>query len=455
MLKTRREFLGTTTATGVASAFCSRPALGLGGDVVVEPERRLHALSDCDLIVAGGGPAGVAAAVTAARKGRRVRLFEAHGALGGIWTSGLLSCIIDFGRADFAKDLIRRLDCAKARFPRRLKMSDANFIYDPERMKLVLEDICAEAGVEFHYHTSVVAAYRDVGGRRMSSVVTESKSGRCAWRAKAYMDCTGDGDLAALAGCGFDVGGVDRSDPDQPASLMALVSLDADSGISRFVINAPEAFSADGKPLCNPKKDLYAELKRVGLEPSYADPTLFKISDRLYAFMGNHEYGVKPYDEPGSTAATVRARKEVFAMVDALAEKGGAPWKGLRIVATAEQIGHRMARRIHGVYTMSVADAIAGRRFPDAVAECRFGIDVHGVTREKNRVQAAGEPKGMRTKPYQIPFRACKSRDLDNLYMAGRCISGDFLSHASYRVTGPAVEMGEGVVLKLISEDII
>lgn len=451
----RREFLGVASVAGVGSALGAVPAGGSGPNGFREPVRELPVSSDCDLIVAGGGPAGVAAAVTAARAGRKVRLFEAHGALGGIWTTGLLSCIIDFGRADFAKELIARLDRAGARTPRRKEMTDANFIYDPERMKLELESMCTEAGVEFHYHSFVAAAHRDAAGRRLSAVVTESKCGRKAWRAKAYLDCTGDGDLAAHAGCGFDTGGVRPGDPDQPASLIALLTLDDDSSIGRFVVNAPEVFSPTGKTLFNAKKELYAEFARVGLEPSYADPTLFRIADRLYAFMGNHEYGVRPFDDEAVTAATVRARKEIFAMTDALALKGGAAWKGLRVVATAEQIGHRMARRIHGRYRITVEDALAGRRFPDAIAECRFGIDVHGVSRAANRVLAAGAPNGMRIKPYQIPFRACASADLDNLYMAGRCISGDFLSQASYRVTGPAVEMGEGVVRKLVSDRLI
>ena len=128
-----------------------------------------------------------------------------------------------------------------------------------------------------------------------------------------------------------------------------------------------------------------------------------------------------------------------------------------RVVATAEQLGHRTARRIHGRYTMTGEDVHEGRRFPDAVAESSFGIDIHAVTRQENRERPtystfAAKP-GCPPSAYQIPLRACWSRDIDNLYMAGRCISGDFASQASYRVTGPAVQMGEGVVRAIFGLD--
>ena len=414
-----------------------------------EPPRDLPMAEDCDLIVAGGGPAGIAAAVTAARAGKRMRLFEAHGALGGVWTSGLLSCILDFGRAGIARELIARLDARGARHPRLARMLDSTFIYDPESMKLVLEEMVSEAGVRFTYHSPVVAAYRDASGRCIDVVVTESKSGRRAWRAPLFIDCTGDGDLAALAGCGFDVGD-GQGGADQPASLIALVTADDDAALGRFAVNDPSAFGADGASAANRKKALYDELVRLGHEPSYAAPTLFRIRPGLFALMANHEYGVRVDDAEGITAATVRARREVAAMVDALARKGGAAWRGLRIVVTAEQLGHRGARRIHGRYTLTSADLAAGRQFPDAVADCAFCIDVHGTSLAHNRTQPNGFQGSLVAQPYQIPLRACRAKDVDNLYMAGRCISGDFLAQASYRVTGPAVAMGEGVARAIL-----
>ena len=94
---------------------------------------------------------------------------------------------------------------------------------------------------------------------------------------------------------------------------------------------------------------------------------------------------------------------------------------------------------------MKVDDCFSGAKFDDAVATCRFPIDVHAVSKQMNKTMPAGSPFKKASKPYQIPLRACRAADLDNLYMAGRCISGDFFTQASYRITGTAVEMGYNV----------
>ena len=444
---TRRGFFA-----GSFAAACAGRAMAAAKGGLREPERDVPLVEDSDIIIAGGGPAGVSAAVTAARAGLRTRLFEAHGALGGIWTTGLLSCIIDFGRGDLTREITARLDKLGARSPRAFLIGNENYIYDPEPMKLVLEEMCTEAGVRFTYHSPVVAAYRDVSGRRIDVVVTESKSGRRAWRAPIFMDCTGDGDLAALAGCGFDLGG-GNGDRDQPASLMAIVSIPNDAAMARFCVNHPDRYTQNGAEVFpeSAKSSLYKALVAAGCEPSYAHTTLFRIRRGVYAFMANHEYDVALDDAEAITAATVRARGEIFSLVRTLEKGDPAVWRGIGVVATAEQIGHRAARRIHGRYKLTIDDLRAGRTFEDAVSDCAFCVDVHAVTREDNRIKAAGFGDYTIKTPYQIPFRACTAKDADNLYMAGRCISGDFLSQASYRVTGPAVEMAEGVVKRLVS----
>ena len=98
-----------------------------------------------------------------------------------------------------------------------------------------------------------------------------------------------------------------------------------------------------------------------------------------------------------------------------------------------------------GRYTITADDVAAGRTFEDAIATSTFGIDVHATTFAANKKLAAGTPKGVRFRPFQIPLRACRAKDVDNVYMAGRDISGDFIAHASYRVTGSSVALGEGV----------
>ena len=204
---------------------------------------------------------------------------------------------------------------------------------------------------------------------------------------------------------------------------------------------------ATGGTVCHhieASRRIKAELRRAGLEPSYGDPTLFRVHRNLFCFMANHEYGLRVDDAQAISDATIRARREVMSLAAGLARLGG-PWKGMRIAATAEQIGHRDARRIHGRYTVTRADVTAGATFPDAVTTSRFGIDIHGLDLASNNEKAAGQNFGVAFRPFQIPLRACRAIDADNLLMAGRCISGDFIAHASYRVTGSAVAMGEAV----------
>ena len=193
----RRSFLKFEAAGALAAAGTALPLAG--GQLAVpqrkgafaEPTHELPLAEDCDVIVAGGGPAGISAAVSAARAGAKVRLFEMHGALGGVWTSGLLGCLIDFDKSAIDREIMRRLKALGVllvRNPRRKEARVANFTYDPECMKVVCEEMCTEAGVDFRLHSMVVAAYRDSSGRNVETVVTESKEGRRAWRAKIFID---------------------------------------------------------------------------------------------------------------------------------------------------------------------------------------------------------------------------------------------------------------------------
>lgn len=382
---------------------------------------------DADVIVAGGGPAGIAAACAAARAGARVLMFEMQGSLGGVWTSGLLGFVLDFGRSDTAREIISRLERIDARHGKR----DGDFPYEPEYMKHVLESMCMEAGVRFQFHTLVTGVRKSADGRRIEAVETTSKAGRQWWRARCFVDTTGDGDLAALAGCGFDTG--DGTGACQPASLDAiLVVKDADLLKDRVLY-------ADAGWECG--TELFAaDLARAGIRPSYGRPTLYRIHRHLLVMMANHEFNV-PVDDPAAiTEATVRARRENIELVRALSKLGG-PWDGVRVVATAEQLGHRTARRIHGRYNVTREDVTTGRHFADGVALVTFPVDIHAT----DKMQTAVSNGGVKSQPFQIPLRALQARDVDNLYMAGRCLSGDYIAHAAYRTTGTAVATGEAV----------
>lgn len=436
----RRTFFTTAVAGSAASQLPLHAAEAEPGQFN-EPARDIPLEEDADVIVCGGGPAGVAAAITAARAGAKVRLFEWRGCLGGVWTAGLLGYFLDFDKPGFAKELREALD---ARDARANSKSANRFCYDPEALKLLLEELCVEAGVKFQFHTKVSAAFKE--GNRLSTIVTESKSGRQAWKAPAFIDTTGDGDLGFQAGCAFEIGMADDC-PCQPMSLNALLVVKDADALREFIrFGTPqEGENSDGEK----KKRIKDMLVSTGHSPSYGAPTMWHVRDNLVFAMMNHEYGVKAWDAAEITAATVRARAEMNTMVANLRQLGG-PWEDIRIVATAEQIGVRDGRRVKGRYTVRQDDLADGARHDDAVVRVTFPIDVHALSAEHNRKHAI-MPKPIQMKPYEIPLRALIAKDVDGLMMAGRCISGDFIAHSSYRVTGNAVAMGEaaGVVAAL------
>ena len=435
----RRHFLRAALAgPGVlpVAAWTAASAAPADSASFDEPGQKLPLVQDADVIVCGAGPAGVAAAVNAARAGARVRLFEVNGCLGGVWTAGLLTWIFDFDKPGFTRELTRHLDERGAR-----RGGDAGrFVYEPDEMKLLLEDLCAEAGVKFRLHTRVVAAYRE--GRQLTTVVTESRSGREAWRAPVFIDTTGDGVLGALAGCGWDLGqmGQDKTHQCecQPLTMNALAVVRDVTQMQNYI----SFYQGDLNWHVKATENFKAEIQRAGVDPSYGMPTIFHVRDNIVLLMLNHEYGVRPDDADAMTAATVRARKEVFTIVRSLRKLGGV-WDGLQVVATAEQIGVRDGRRIHGRYTVTKDDLSSAARHDDAVARVTFGVDIHAKSKKENDKLTIERGGVKKFTPYDIPLRALIAKDVDGLMMAGRCISGDFVAHASYRVTGNAVAMGE------------
>ncbi len=422
----RAAFSGALVTPGVMNAAEVEKAIA---GQFHEEARDLPLVEDADVIVCGAGPAGIAAAITAARAGAKVRVFEWRGCLGGVWTAGLLGYLLDFDKPGFNQELLNRLD---ERDMRR-GTSKGSICYEPEGMKLLLEEMFVEAGVKFQLHTRVSAAYRE--GKRLTTIVTESKSGRQAWRAPVFIDTTGDGDLGALAGCSFEYGEAD-SCPCQPMSLNALLVCKDVAALQPF-IHGSDPSRADGIA-----KDVFLkEIQRGEHFPSYSKPTLWQVRDNLLLVMMNHQYGVPCFDAAKITEATVQARAELHKIVNGLRKLGG-PWEGLQIAATAEQIGVRDGRRIAGRYTVNKDDLIAGARYDDAVVRPTFPVDIHALSKEANKT-AAYSNAGVKVKPYDVPLRALIAKDVDGLMMAGRNISGDFIAHASYRVTGNSVAMGE------------
>lgn len=405
-----------------------------GSDRFAEAAREVPVAGRSQVLVVGAGPAGIGAALAAARAGASVQLIESAGCLGGVWTAGMLTKIIDGGRkTGIMQEILQAMAARGSEVARKTKGE----IYDPELMKVVLEELCVSAGMKIQLHTQLVGAVTDAQ-KRLVAVVTESKSGRQAWVADRFIDCSGDGDLAAQAGCRFEVG-INAACECQPMSLMALLTgLDA-AAVPEFIREV-----AGEKA----KSNMVKLMRDAGMKPSYSAPTLRLLHAGIFSLMTNHEYGVPAYDAGKISEATIRARREVHQIVADLRKLGG-PWKDVAVVATAEQIGVREGRRIRGRAQVTVDDIVAGKKHADAVCRVNFGFDVHNVRpgdmfsgldeieQEVKKYRALG------AKPYDIPLGALIAADVDGLLMAGRCISGDFIAHSSYRVTGNAVPMGE------------
>lgn len=430
----------TTTSTARAKSATKT-------QTVIEAGREIPVAGEADVIVCGGGPAGIAAALAAARTGARTRVIEVNGCLGGVWTAGQLAWLFEMDQPGITREITHKLDARGARTNVCTHNTD-KYAYDVEAMKLLLEEMLTEAGVEFHLHSRVVAPVLE--GRTLKAIITESKSGREAWTATHFIDASGDGDLAALSGCGFDMG-KPGSGALQPFTFMAMVTARNVDALKPYIV-----FSEGFIHTCfsGPTARFREEIQSTGEDPSYRAATLFHIRGNLLALMINHEYGASPVNERDVTRATVQGRAEVNRVVEALKKKGGV-WEGLQIVSTPDQIGTREGRRIHGHYTVTQDDLFRDARHEDAVCRVTYWIDVHSTNpkegkgfelppkRLQSRAEAGKDPLDPEPLSYDIPLRALLSRDIDNLMMAGRCISGDFLAHSSYRVTGVAVALGQ------------
>lgn len=382
-----------------------------------------------DVIVAGAGPSGIAAAIASASAGADTVLIEQCGTAGGQWTAGALGWMLDYkdGRiTDLLRERLHAMGTGTM-----APMTGRAFSFHPEAMKIVLDDVLAECGVRTRLYTTVAAVETDPDTLRVMSLTTVSKSGVEQWRASCFVDATGDGDVAAMAGCGFDIG-----DPQhggcQPMSLLAVIA-----GL-RF--EEIEDYVSGYAPHAGVKARLRDLLRAQGVEPSYLSVSLFRLDDGLFVLMGNHVYGHSGLDADALTRAVQTARKEVFAQVAALRRAGG-PWRHATVAATAESLGVRETRRIHGLYTVTREDLLTGQKHDDGICRCEFPIDIHALTPEES-------PDGIRREggkvlPYDIPLRSLIARDRRHLVMAGRCISGDFYAHSSYRVMGNAVPTGD------------
>jgi len=387
---------------------------------VFEPARNVPIVRKTDVLVCGAGPAGIAAAITAARNGAQTLLIERHPFLGGVWTAGALTIILDaYGKHGLIEEILRRLEARGHTLT--WAVAPRYTVYSGEGMKYLLDDMVGAAKVQVQLYTQVVAVARS--GNRISGVFTESKSGREFVEAKIIIDATGDGDVAAFAGCAYEKGRPSDGKM-QPMTLMGRIGGYRGEG-------------AVGQPLVDICRRAGWEptLSRVVLRPQPNQPGVFML-------MATHLYG-DGTNTRDLTDAEVRGRWEIRKTLEALKQHGGDDWKDAFLLDTGPFVGIRETRRILGRYYLTIEDLKAGAHFDDGICDVNQLADIHFPDPQEGRGLRVVQHK----RPYQIPYRCLLPKDVDNLMMAGRCISGDHIAHASYRVTGDAVPMGEAAGL--------
>lgn len=385
---------------------------------------------DYDVVVCGGGPAGVCAAISAAREGAKTLLIERNGELGGFWTSGLLTWLADVDeKPGLVKEIVDEMGkCCDGRVEYRDK---AYFTADTEGTKILFERLCEESGVDIRLYTLVTGVIKD--GNRIKSVVTDSKSGTEYFDARFVIDATGDGDVGALAGCEFYIGNDEGKT--QPMSMIALIG-----GIKYEDVEKHYATHSD----CTQNTCIFNEFERAGVTPSYIKPLLAPVSkeNNLFALMMNHEYGASAVDANDLTKSTMHARKEIYSAIDALRKLGGI-WKDVHVITSASNIGVREGRRIKGKYYITRENDLAqGKVHEDGVCKVGYSMDIHQYSADSEK-EDFKKRHAIKVYPYEIPLRALISDEVEGLMMAGRCISGDSYSYGNFRVGGNAARTGE------------
>lgn len=418
------------------------------------PPRTAQLAADTDILVVGGGPAGLGAALGAANAGARVILAERYGFLGGNATAALVMPLMSFhtqqpraekegatnlyptdhGRGEpvIAGALTKLLD-------RLIKAGGAiapsfktgyTVPFDPEIFKLVALDLLDEAGVRFLFHAFASDVIADHGFR---GVVFETKSGPVVIRARVVVDCTGDGDVAARAGAPYEIG---RDDDGlvQPMTLMFRITEFERDGFDAYVKEHPDQWrgvhglwdlirkaTAEGK-LKLPREDMLF----------FATPHEREVS--VNSTRVTRVLGTDVWDWSRAEWESRRQMREIAAFLREYVPG----FEKAYVVQSGVNVGVRETRRITGEYELSVEDILQARKFSDVIARSSYPVDIHNP--EGTGTMLKRLPPG---EAYDIPLRCLLPQKIDGLIVAGRCISGTHEALSSYRVMPVSMATGQ------------
>jgi hypothetical protein len=312
---------------------------------------------------------------------------------------------------------------------------------DPELLKRIYDDLVTEAGAEVLFNTHLCSVEKSVK-EKVDALVVANKTGLCAYKAGVYVDCTGDGDLAAWAGACFEKG--DESGRMQPATHCFVITNVDEYGLN----NGPSVHFYDPNSPIHPavrsaKYPLIVELHSCNMQ----------IGPKTYGFNTGHVFDVDNTDPANVSRALLQGRKMAAQYRDAFAEYHPA-FANAFLVATGSLLGVRETRRIIGDYFLTVDDYLARRSFPDEICRNAYGIDVHRSREESQELtkKSIAELKEWnrnttqslnRGESFGVPYRCLTPKDLKNVLVAGRCISTDRQANGSIRIMACCLNTGE------------
>lgn len=402
-------------------------------------------LSDSwDVIVVGGGPSGCTAAAAAAREGAKTLLIEASGALGGSGTSALVPAWCPF--SDKEKVIYRGmaekiLEQSKAGMSH-VEREKVDWVpIDSERLKRIYDELVTKSGAHLLFNTVLSAVEQDEDGG-VEAIIVSNKQGLSALKAKVYVDCSGDADLAAWAGAEFHKG--DKDGDMMPATHCFVLS-NVDDYAFQFGLGGGCHLHAG-----NVESAIYKILES-GRYPLIPDSHVccVSIGPGTVGFNAGHIWNVDNTDPQSVSEALVHGRKMAGQFRDALAEFSPEAFGNAFLVMTGSQMGIRETRRIVGEYMLTLDDYLARRSFSDEICRNSYFIDIHHALQDVAE-DNAGRREGLKHtvhygpgESHGVPYRSLIPKGLRNVLVAGRSISCERIVQGSVRVMPTCLAMGE------------